>query len=70
MFTIGDKVQIVVGPIAKVGLVGEIVNLYSNGAMVKIGYDKFSPIKFEHLEKIEDGEIISEEFNKDVFVKL
>ena len=47
---IGDKVKITVGPPNKVGKIGEVTIVMANGAMVKLSEDKFTPIKFEHLE--------------------
>jgi len=47
----GDKVKITFGPLDKIGKIGKITTLFGNGAMVKIG-DKFTLVKFEHLEAI------------------
>lgn len=48
----GDKVLVIKGPADKVGLLGQVTFLMGNGAMVRLGHDWYSPIKFEHLEKI------------------
>jgi len=47
---IGDKVKITIGPLDKIGKIGEVTKIFVNGAMVKIGENKFTAIKFEHLE--------------------
>lgn len=51
-FKKGSKVRIIKGPIDKIGKIGVISFLYDNGAMVKLNKDWFTPIKFEHLERI------------------
>ena len=58
---IGDRVIINKGPIDKVGRIGEIVNLFANGAIIKLNNNQFTPIQFSHLEKVEEGEIVNEE---------
>lgn len=50
----GDKVKITVGPPDKVGRIGEIVTLAINGAIIKLSDNHFTPIKFKHLEVIEN----------------
>ena len=50
----GDKVRIIIGPLDKVGKIGEIVNMFTNGAMIKLDGNKFTPIQFKHLEVIKN----------------
>ena len=58
MFNIRDKVQITVGPSSKVHRVGTVTSLFTNGAMVQLGKNQFTPIAFEHLKKVEDAEVV------------
>jgi len=51
----GDKVKITVGPPNKVGKVGKITNMFSNGVMVRLGKDKFTTVQFKHLKVIKNG---------------
>ena len=50
----GDKVKITIGPLVKVGEIGEVTMIFGNGAMVKTSEGKFTPVKFEHLEVIKN----------------
>ena len=50
----GDKVRITIGPLDKVGKIGEVAMIFGNGAMVKTSEGKFTAIKFEHLEVIKN----------------
>jgi len=51
----GDKVKIIIGPLDKVGKVGEVTNIFLNGAMIKLDKEKFTVVKFNHLEIIKNG---------------
>jgi len=47
-----DIVRITVGPPDKIGKVGKVTNIIGNGAIVELAEDWFTPVKFEHLEKV------------------
>ncbi|MFA5460326.1 MAG: hypothetical protein WC283_03315 [Candidatus Paceibacterota bacterium] len=49
---IGDLVLIIKGPLDKVGKVGTVTNLFENGAIVKLNENLFTPIQFNHLQKV------------------
>ena len=49
---IGDLVLINQGPLDKVGKVGTVTNLFENGAIVKLNENLFTPIQFNHLQKV------------------
>ncbi|MCH7541558.1 hypothetical protein IH981_02140 [Patescibacteria group bacterium] len=53
----GDRVKIVTGPIDKVGLIGSVETLLGNGAIVKLGKNWFTPIKNNHLKKLDNGDL-------------
>ena len=48
----GDKVQITKGPPDKVGRIGRITIIVSNGAIVKISKDRYTTVQFTHLKKV------------------
>ena len=54
----GDKVKIIVGPLNKVGKIGEVTNIFMNGVMVKLGEDKFTVVQFKHLKIIKNDKKI------------
>ena len=54
----GDSVKIIVGPPDKVGKIGEVTNIFMNGAMVKLGEDKFTVVQFKHLKIIKNDKKI------------
>ena len=47
-----DKVKIIKGPPNKLGKIGEVNMIMGNGVIVKLSKNQFTPIKFNHLEKI------------------
>jgi len=53
-----DKIRITVGPLDKVGKIGEVTNIFMNGAMVKLDENKFTVVQFKHLEVIKNGKKI------------
>jgi len=46
----GDKVKIIIGPPDKVGKTGEVTTMMTNGVIVKLSDNKFTPVQFKHLE--------------------
>ena len=54
----GDKVKIIVGPLNKVGKIGEVTNIFMNGAMVKLDENKFTVVQFKHLKIIKNDKKI------------
>lgn len=48
----GDKVLITEGPADKKGKYGIVETMFINGAMVKLGEDHYTSVKFEHLKKV------------------
>lgn len=51
-FKIGEQVRIIKGPLNKVGLVGTVETIMSNGCIVKLSDNLFTPVQFKHLEKV------------------
>ncbi len=49
-FKIGDKVKINDIKTEKNGKAGEVTGVYTNGAMIKLSENHYTPVKFEHLE--------------------
>lgn len=51
-FKIGDKVFITKGPLNKVGKIGIVETILTNGCMVKLNENQFTPVQFKHLQKV------------------
>ena len=49
-----DRVRVIKGPPDKLGKVGKVSMILANGAIIKLSKNWFTPIKFSHLEKINE----------------